>query len=110
MSNDEREDGAKAQPLLPQDEEEARLQPYVNGYVDRAVEPFLNVLKPEQIAAMRESLETALLTHPVLRAKLMRVVPAKTVDQSGTVADPLVAPSVAKQDKSAEMKGKKRGR
>jgi hypothetical protein len=67
-------------------DEQERLKPLVDAHVEEAIAPYRKLLTPAQLEAMRDALEEAAYTHPVLRAKLLRLAPAPVVATSGEVA------------------------
>ena len=59
--------------------------PALEAELDRALEPYRDLLEPDLLAAMRETLADALTTHPVGSRLLARVRPPPTVARSGDV-------------------------
>jgi hypothetical protein len=67
---------AAARPSEPED-------PTLEAELDRALGPYRDLLPPELLEQLRETLADALTTHPVGVRLLERVRPPPTVVQSG---------------------------
>ena len=56
---------------------------FLEAELDRALEPYLALLSPEALEAMRESLRDVLLNHPAAAALVRRARPLPLADASG---------------------------
>jgi hypothetical protein len=84
---------------------EPPVDPTLEAELDRALDPYRELVPPDLLAAMRETLADALTTHPVGARLLARVRPPPVVAQSGDVeaggaagVEPPVAGDDAKDD------------
>lgn len=86
-------------PPMPQPEED----PALRAELERALEPYRELLPPEMLQHFRETLADALTTHPVAARLLERVRPQPVVVASGEL-DETGAP--AGSDADDEAKGR----
>jgi hypothetical protein len=56
---------------------------FLEAELDRAIEPYLPLLSPEAVEAMRESLRDVLLNHPAAATLVRRARPLPLADASG---------------------------
>ena len=75
----------------------------VEREVQRAMEPFVDLLSPDELEAMRAYLTDTLLLHPTVSEMVSRLVPRPPVLESGEVGD---AP---RAEKTGGLGGGKRG-
>ena len=77
--------------------------PALRAELERALEPYREVLPPEMLQHFRETLADALTTHPVAARLLERVRPPPVVDASGELER---AGAPAASDEDDEAKGR----
>jgi hypothetical protein len=59
--------------------------PLIREYVERAVAPYVPILSPEELEALRNLIAINLAVHPVLSRMVARLRPAPELHASGAV-------------------------
>jgi hypothetical protein len=72
--------------------------PTLEAELDRALDPYRELLPPDLLAAMRETLADTLTTHPVGARLLARVRPPPVVVHSGDAEVAGVEPPIVADD------------